>query len=159
MTTTAHAITGIFIATIIHRPKLAIPLAFLSHFFCDTLPHFGIGMEFGSIAMFTWLIIDGLALLGLLLFLRYKKINNVPLLAVAGFAAMSPDLAWFYYGMQGTLSDISTFDPLSRLHSTVQWFEHPLGIVIDVAWICLLGWLIMRNANYESHKDPATSRA
>ena len=86
MTTTAHALTGAAIAVVIKKPKLAIPLAFLSHFACDALPHFGIGMNFGSTNMFAWLIIDGLAAIGFAIFLLYKKVNNPWLLAICGFA-------------------------------------------------------------------------
>ena len=46
MTATNHALTGATIATLVRQPYLAIPLAFLSHFFCDALPHFDIKFKF-----------------------------------------------------------------------------------------------------------------
>lgn len=39
MTATNHALTGAVIALAINEPWLAIPLAFLSHFAIDAIPH------------------------------------------------------------------------------------------------------------------------
>lgn len=158
MTTTSHALTGAMIATVVKRPALAIPLALLSHFVCDAIPHFGLNMEFGSPVMFTWLIIDGLALMGFALFLLHKKVKNPLLLATSGFAAMSPDLAWLYYGLQGSLSNTALMDPVTRFHSNIQWFEHPIGIAVELAWMSLMVWIILR-LNREGNQDPATSQA
>jgi hypothetical protein len=41
MTATNHAITGAIIAVVIDKPVIALPLALLSHFAQDALPHFG----------------------------------------------------------------------------------------------------------------------
>lgn len=159
MTTTSHALTGAMIATVVKRPYLAIPLAFLSHFVCDALPHFGLHMLFGSSTMFAWLVVDGLALLGFSYFFYRKKVKNLPLLAVSGFAAMSPDLAWLYYGLQGSLHNAEAMGPLSRLHSNIQWFEHPVGILIELAWASLMVWIILKRGTCESNQDSAAVAA
>src|SRR5438270_5495542 len=40
MTATNHAITGAAIALAVKKPELAIPLAFISHFALDAIPHY-----------------------------------------------------------------------------------------------------------------------
>lgn len=60
MIATNHALTGAAIAVVIKQPILAIPLAFVSHFICDAIPHFGVDLKFNSRAMYVWLILDGL---------------------------------------------------------------------------------------------------
>ncbi len=43
MTATAHALAGAVIATKISNPFIGLPLAFLSHFILDTIPHWDFG--------------------------------------------------------------------------------------------------------------------
>jgi len=156
MTTTSHALTGAAIAVAIKKPKLVIPFAFLSHFICDAIPHFGINMQFGSNAMFLWLGIDGLMAISFAILLLTKRVKHPVLLAVAGFVAMSPDLAWLYYGLRGQMGDVASMDPISRFHASIQWFEHPIGIIVEFAWIALMLTIIFRGQN-EDHKDITAS--
>jgi hypothetical protein len=150
VTATSHALTGAIIATVVKKPWLAIPLAFLSHFVCDALPHFGIVMSFGSPNMYTWLLIDGLAAVTFAIFLVKKGVNSPVLLAVCGFAAMSPDLAWLYYGLNGQLNNIATLDPVSHFHAVIQWFQHPIGIIVELFWITIMVVLILRFNNEDN---------
>jgi hypothetical protein len=152
MTTTAHALTGAMIATVIKKPRYAIPLAFLSHFVCDALPHFGLSISFGSLGMFAWLVIDGLVAIGFALFLIKKKVWNPVLLAICGFAAMSPDLTWLYYGLKGQGHNLAAFDPITHFHYIIQWSQTGWGIITDVSWATLMTYIILR-MNNESHKN------
>ena len=144
MTTTNHALTGAMIATLINQPYLAIPLAFISHFVCDALPHFGIDMKFGSKSMYIWLILDGLTALGFAFLLLYLGVNNPILLAVSGFAAMSPDLSWLYYGVKNHLGVYKKYGPISKLHTNIQWYQKVPGIFVEFAWAGLMLLLILR---------------
>ena len=47
---TNHMVTGAVIALVVKQPALALPLAFLSHFVLDALPHYG---ERGEEQMFS----------------------------------------------------------------------------------------------------------
>lgn len=134
MTATNHALTGAMVATVIKQPFLALPLAFISHFICDALPHFGIDFKFGSRAMYTWLTVDGLAALAAALFLVLLGVNQPVFLALAGFVAMSPDLAWLYYGINGKLGQPAQMDPVSRFHATIQWCSNVPGILVEFVW-------------------------
>ena len=41
MTATNHALSGALIGLAVMQPILALPLAFVSHFMLDAVPHFG----------------------------------------------------------------------------------------------------------------------
>lgn len=143
MTATNHALTGAAIAAVIKQPLLALPLAFVSHFFCDALPHFGIDMKFRSKQMFTWLLIDGVVALMCALTLIAMGVASPVLLAVAGFIAMSPDFAWLFYGLKGVLGDVHSMDPLSKFHSRIQWYQKVPGLAIEAVWAALMFLIIL----------------
>lgn len=134
MTTTNHAITGALIATLIKQPLVAIPLAFLSHFVCDALPHFDAGFTFGKRSMYIYLFFDGLFAFFAAVFLLIMGVENPILLAVCGFAAMSPDLIWLYYGLNRKLNRYELYGPLSKLHHVIQWSATKWGIIPELIW-------------------------
>lgn len=143
MTTSAHALTGAAIATAVRQPYLAIPLAFCSHFVCDAIPHFGLDMKFGSKTMYRWLVIDGtMAVLfaGILIALG---VRDPVMLAFAGFAAMSPDLAWLAYGLRGQLHHKNKLGPISRFHSRIQWYQKPRGLLVEFGWAAAMIAIIL----------------
>lgn len=134
MTATNHALTGALIATVVGQPLLAIPLAFASHFACDVIPHFGTNMKFGSTHMFVRLGVDGLVAILLALFLISRGVHNPFFLAVSGFAAMSPDLAWLYYGLKHGDHVDAPLDRFTRWHSRIQKSETPIGLLPELIW-------------------------
>lgn len=144
MTATNHALTGALVATVVKQPWLAVPLAFASHFVCDAIPHFGANLKFPGRAMYTWLVIDGFTALFFAIFLIYKGVENPVLLAICGFVAMSPDLAWLYYGLKGQLSKLKSYDPISKFHSKIQLYQKPPGLVIEFIWAFLMVTLIIK---------------
>ena len=144
MTTTSHAITGALVATIIKQPYLAIPLAFLSHFISDMLPHFELRWKFGSRETWIRLITDGLIAIAVAIFLVANGVKNPVLMAICGFAAMSPDLFWLYYGLKDKMNKPESFDWLSKIHAKIQWYEKPSGIVFELPWDILLIVLILK---------------
>lgn len=138
MTATSHAVTGAAVATLVRQPLLALPLAFISHFVSDMVPHFGIDSKFGSRSMFWRLGIDGVVTVCIAIFLLISGVANAWFLALAGFIAMSPDLMWLYHGLKKhSPADYGFF---SRMHSGIQLYEKPLGIVIEIVWVagCLI---------------------
>lgn len=135
MTTTNHAITGALIATVVKQPYLAIPLAFASHFVCDLIPHFELKWKFNSRKMWIRLTADGLTALAVAIFLIINGVSNPVFLAVCGFAAMSPDLAWLYYGIRSEYVKKHGYDWLSRQHARFNWWQKPAGFVIEAAWL------------------------
>ena len=145
MTTTNHAITGAFIATLIKQPLLALPLAFLSHFVCDALPHFDVGFTFGKKSMYIYLAGDGFFAILAATFLLWQGVENPVLLALCGFAAMSPDLVWLYYGIKnGTHDNKASHGAITRFHSKIQWSATRLGLIPEVIWASLLLGAILK---------------
>jgi hypothetical protein len=144
MTAANHALTGAAIAAVVKQPLLALPLAFISHFVCDALPHFGIDMKFRSKQMYTWLAVDGILAVACAAALLLAGVSNPLLLAVAGFFAMSPDLAWLYYGLKGKLEDKSALDLLSRFHSNIQWYQKVPGLGVEIIWAVMMFTVILR---------------
>lgn len=144
MTATNHALTGAAIAAVVRQPFLALPLAFVSHFFCDALPHFGIDMKFGSRQMYAWLAIDGTVALICAIALLSLGVQSPFILAIAGFLAMSPDFAWLFYGLKGRLGKPAAFDVISRFHSRIQWYQKVPGLAIELAWAAIMFSIIIK---------------
>lgn len=140
MTATNHALTGAAIASVIQQPWLALPLAFVSHFACDALPHFGLKAKnfFGSQIMYLYLAAEAIVLAGLVIFLLSQPLSQPILLASCAFLAMSPDLAWLYYGVKGRHGQPASYDWLSRWHARIQWSETSWGIIVEVGWAGLM---------------------
>jgi len=168
MTATNHALTGALIAVVVKKPELAIPLAFLSHFMLDLIPHYNPpGVTRDSVA-------NNLAgwsekmksrtfrfIFAADMFLFLAALVMVPLVAPAGvsawtvflsaLAAASPD---FFGGfkylvnlMFGAGSQAKTEGRLANFHLGLQWMERPWGIYVESAWAVLiisLLWLRVR---------------
>jgi hypothetical protein len=144
MTTTNHAITGAFIAALVKQPFLAIPLAFLSHFVCDALPHFDVKFQFGQKSMYQYLAADGFVAILAGLFLLWRGVHNPILLAVCGFAAMSPDLFWLYYGIRGRLGKYELYGMIAKFHHNIQWSATKWGIIPEAVWAYVFLGLILK---------------
>lgn len=140
MTASTHMATGSAIALAINRPVVAIPLAFLSHFILDILPHFGFSR--GGYAellkhkisyyVFVWDIFS----LGLVLYILSGSAWTI---FAAGVAAVLPDLAWpyryfRYERKQKTLPRM----PVSEFHSNIQWAEKPGYIIFEITLFILM---------------------
>ncbi len=135
MTATNHAMTGAIIGLTVSNPVVAVVAAFFSHFVLDAIPHFGAGKDFYKTKPFRiMLVVDSLLCIVLVavLFTVHHEYWFVP--ALAAFTAASPDL-WsfrrFYYhriGKKYTRGRIAYFA------SSIQWFEKPIGAVVEIAW-------------------------
>ncbi len=135
MTATNHAMTGAIIGLTVSNPVVAVVTAFLSHFVLDAIPHFGAGKDFYKTKPFrVMLVVDSLlcVVLVAVLFTVNHEYWFVP--ALAAFAAASPDL-WsfrrFYYHRIGKKY---TRGRIAHFASSIQWFEKPIGAVVEIAW-------------------------
>ena len=107
MLLTPHTAAGIAIGAAVHNPILAIPLAFLSHFGLDWIPHWddvGLGdlRHSGRLSRRTLrtIILDMLVSLSLLLYFLYWAMPDYGVgmtIIASAFAANLPDL--FYVPM------------------------------------------------------------
>jgi hypothetical protein len=137
-----HAMTGAIIGLVIGEPLAAIPVAFLSHYIMDVIPHHGEG-EMGEKQKLEWirsklfrnLIYADALLCGLLvLVLAISQPAHWLLAAVCAFAAASPDLLSFNR-YQKTLSKKGwKAGWYTKFAGNIQWFERPIGGFVELAW-------------------------
>lgn len=128
MTATSHAITGAAIGLIIQEPVLALPLAFVSHFICDMLPHFGFHTfeERRKYAKWFHLSLKVDALLLALLFASLIYFGASWVVIIAAILAGSPDFAWAYryiFLEKGGKKKPPKMSLLNQFHSDIQTLE------------------------------------
>lgn len=135
MTGTNHALTGAYIAGAIGNPLIFVPVAFVSHFVLDSLPHFG--EAFGKrkkLSKAVWVVDFTLLLIGLAILL----VTSNWLLILGALAAISPDLAWiFRFAIAekwGTLSPTKT-NRFNTWHASIQKYERRWGLGVEIAWL------------------------
>lgn len=136
MTATNHAITGAIIAMAIDKPAIALPLAFLSHFAQDTIPHFGYPGREGykeAIRHKSLKIVmaaDVIFFLPLLFLLVFY--NASFWVYLASFLALSPDfhdfIAFFLFHRN------VGWNWFSKITEAIQWCERPWGITVEIIW-------------------------
>lgn len=147
MTTSNHLFAGAVIALTIKQPLLAAPLALMSHFVLDALPHYGHGGPgYGGLFKFklTYLI-EAFNLVGIPLLIYLLWGQSIWVFAAA-LLALSPDFVWvyryFWYERYGSLPPGSRF---TRFHHRIQW-ERPWGITVEllalVGLVALTSWLV-----------------
>jgi hypothetical protein len=148
MTATNHAITGAVIALAVKQPVLAIPLAFLSHYLVDVIPHFearDLPKRWSQIFIGSDLAVFFIGTLSVLFFLHFKIASWI--VAASMSAAALPDFAWIWRYLR--IRDLDkTFDEpmssLSRLHLKIQISESLRGIWIEAAWFIAALALIIK---------------
>src|SRR5580698_6794981 len=91
-----HALTGAAIGLLIEEPVIAVPVAFISHYLCDMIPHYGGGIpedeELKSTIFKVLLVLDIVLCALLVLLLALRRPYHWIIAAVCAFAAASPDL-------------------------------------------------------------------
>lgn len=131
---TNHMTTGAVIAFAIKQPAFALPLAFLSHFLLDALPHYGVKGEEHTFSRLTHAVIvtDIIIAMGFLLWLAT---SGYYLAALAAVAAASPDAAWGYRVLQMHLyGRMKPQNMLTKFHAWIQWGERPWGLAVEAVY-------------------------
>jgi hypothetical protein len=137
VTATNHSLTGAIIAASIANPLVALPLALLSHYVLDALPHFGKGDAFIATKRFKVMLMTDAALCFILvLCLAITHTDRWWIVALGAFLAASPDLFLinlYRYAKQNRLKDWHP-NMYTRFAGAIQWFERPIGAVVEAAW-------------------------
>jgi hypothetical protein len=148
MTATNHALTGAVIALAVKQPVLAIPLAFLSHFAADVIPHFDIRPTRPKLVA-PIAAVDSILALSLAILIVFFLKNDVSwwVIMACMFAAVSPDLVWGWRYFR--LLDVNAvftkpWSWLSRTHYNIQWSETPQGGVVELLWFISMGFLVLK---------------
>jgi len=143
MTATNHALSGAIIVTIISVPVIGLPLAFLSHFALDSLPHYG--APYGARSRFTvtvWAVdaVTLAVLFGLLVF------SSNWLALIGALVAISPDTAWVYrFVIDEKFGKLAPkpANKFNQFHSGIQKYEFKEGIGIEVIWTVIFGLVLL----------------
>lgn len=149
MTATNHGLSGALIGLTITQPALALPLAFVSHFILDAVPHFG-DIRFHEDSkrrrlFHIYLFIDAVLLAILISFLF---ISNAGWLALAClFMAGSPDFVHAYQYLFNKNFYERGSGPkkhwFTRFHKNIQWSETQKGLIVEIPFAILLSALII----------------
>ncbi len=135
MTATNHAITAANMA-LVTKQWWVLPLALLSHFALDMLPHYGeptpearatrfktvLGVDMIMLLLFTWLVI--------------MTAGQYTLLVLASmFLAMLPDSVWAYRMYRERKDgELPMKNPITTFHANIQWGERYWGWIIEIGW-------------------------
>ena len=142
MTATNHALTGTAIGLIVGQPLLALPLALLSHFICDAIPHFSFTADESKITdimrskLFrNYLITEAFLCFLIVLGLTIIQPLHWPLAVACAFLAAAPDL--LSSRRYSSIVSKKKWKPglYSRFAHDIQWFERPIGGVVEIAWM------------------------
>lgn len=139
MTGFNHAAVGGLLAVALPLP-IAIPLAFVSHFVLDALPHYGIPHKKRDKSRFwriftTFDVLIALFLLGgLSLFVWHR-----PDIFICGLAAASPDFIWVGRILRTRSFDLSkNASKFTKWHVRIQRFERPWGLYLELVFGAVL---------------------
>lgn len=147
MTATNHAALGAVIALTVKEPILVLPLAVISHYALDALPHFGypggggFAEAFKHRLTFLYGLFDFITLVVFIILIW--QLNW--LVYVAAATAVAPDIAniyRYYFRERKGLSKPSEGNIISRFHHRIQWCTYPWGILVELAMTTLLFLLI-----------------
>jgi len=142
MTAPNHALTGAAIGLTVANPVLALPLAFLSHFVCDAIPHYDPPGEDGPVRfssrrfVYEFLVVGAGLCLALALLLAIVRPKHWLGAVFCAFLATSPDLFWiprFLYARR-TNTEKPRRNWFLRFHSWVQWKTGPRLIWLELVW-------------------------
>jgi len=138
MTATNHALTGAIIGLLIGEPVLAIPLAVLSHFICDALPHYGrtgpVDKTIATKGFRNYLIGDASLCFLLVVLLAVTQPEYWWLAALCAFLAAAPDFGWINKFRKARTGNKWRPSVFSKFAGDIQWFQRPIGAVVEVAW-------------------------
>src|SRR5436190_1192178 len=139
-----HALTGAVIGVTVSSPWVALPAAFESHFVLDAIPHHDFAKrKFTTSSFKITLVIDtllcGLLVASLILWHPQSWLQA----CICAFLAASPDFMWIprYVRAQHGIVRKQRNNVL-RFHSAIQWFEKPIGWVVEAIWLPLMVWLL-----------------
>ena len=142
MTAPNHALTGALIGLAVGSPWLALPLALVSHFICDVIPHYDVPGKSSEECMdsklflYVQILLGGVLCFLIVLALAIMQPSHWFLATFCAFTAASPDLLFIprYIVLKKTGKDIVQSFWFWRFHNNIQWFQHPIGGVVEVAW-------------------------
>lgn len=139
MTAVNHALTGTAIGLVAGQPLLAIPLAIISHYVCDALPHFGTGLQEKTLlkgnGFRNYLVAEATLCFMIVVMLAVARPEHWLLAAVCAFAAAAPDLLSINRYISIRRGRQWRPNVYTKFAQNIQWFERPVGAVVEVVWL------------------------
>lgn len=134
-----HALTGTLIGFTVNEPVVAVPVAFLSHFVLDIIPHYGTKLD-NPAALRTKNFIRSLyadaILCGVLIAVLFIiQPINWQLAAICAFAAVSPDLLSINRFIKAVQKKPWRASAFSKFAKGIQWFQRPVGAIVEIIWL------------------------
>lgn len=127
-------LTGTAIALAMREPLLVAPLALLSHFVLDALPHFDHPVyRYGSRYFMRIMLTDGVASLGAVLLIMFLVPSLAGVVALGALCAILPDFFWLYYYTHNRPQWW-----FFRFHAKIQWFERPPGAFVELSYVIFI---------------------
>lgn len=144
-----HALTGAVIGLQLDEPGYAMPLALLSHFVQDAIPHHGPDYMteaekqkiLRSRVFRSSLVIDAFLCVLLVVILFVSKPANWLSACVCAFLAAVPDVIWFRSFLMSAHKKKFKPNKLEIFSSKIQWYERPAGAYVEMAWFLVFGYL------------------
>lgn len=137
MTGLNHGLTGAVIAVAVKKPELALPLAFLSHFVQDVIPHFGVpDSQLFKRKFNIVLVADFVLSVSAMVVLAFLFPAHKWLIWGCMIAAACPDLAWAYYRLylEKIKNQKPKYDPFTRIHFVLEWSNETWGALVEAGW-------------------------
>jgi hypothetical protein len=142
-----HALTGTLIGLAVGQPVIAVPVALASHYVCDVIPHYGASLskldEMKSSLFKRLLYVDALLCFGLVVLLALFQPPDWQLAAICAFVAASPDFASLGKFMSANAHKPLKSNAYIKFADRIQWFERPIGAIVEVIWAVAMIALIM----------------
>ena len=142
MTGLNHAATGALVAVVVKEPATALPIALLSHFVSDALPHWKLKVKR------LFLLAD--SVLSLVLLAVVSVVFTAPawLVFSCGLLAILPDAMWLrQVVITGKYKTKNYQSPLLNiiryLHLKVQWCEPENGWYLEILWFIVTILLVV----------------
>jgi hypothetical protein len=141
MTVSNHVVVASLIAVTIKDPAIVLPLAFLSHYILDALPHFGYPGHGGyneGIKYKPTYVMEGFNLIGIVILL-FTVHFSVWVVTAAIILSLLPDFEWpfryIFFERKG-LKPPNTIT--ARFHQKIQWCERWWGIFVEVGFFVVI---------------------
>lgn len=136
MTALNHALTGALIGLSVHNPAIALPAALVSHLVCDAIPHFGSNDKdlIKKRKFVRYLLVDAALCALLVLLLVLARPSYWWLAAICAFVAASPDFLSIRRFVAVRRGKRFVANTLESFLKKIQWFERPIGAVVEVVW-------------------------
>jgi len=152
MTAQNHALAGTIIGLTVANPLVALPMAFLSHFVLDAIPHYDppgkdvVARLRSRRFVVEFLVLGGLLCFLVVLWLYIARPERWLAACFAAFLATSPDFMWLpryinsvRHGKSGEYKNFIT-----KFHSRIQWKTGPELWWVELIWFIVGTWTVAK---------------